>query len=67
LRDRFSRANWETYIAPLELTELRGSRAIIRAPSTFVAEWVGGRFSSALAGALAAAAGRPITVDVIAA
>jgi hypothetical protein len=67
LRDRFSRANWETYIAPLELAELRGGRAVIQAPSSFVADWVRGRFSSALAGALAAAAGRPVTVDVVAA
>jgi hypothetical protein len=67
LRDRFSRANWETYIAPLSFERLETGRAVLRAPSPFVAEWVRGRFGSALAAALADAAGRPVSVDIVAA
>jgi hypothetical protein len=64
LRSRFSRPNWETYIAPLVLEQLSGDRALLRAPTPFVADWVRGRFASVLAAALAAATGRPIAVEV---
>ncbi|MCL6650290.1 MAG: replication protein, partial [Chloroflexi bacterium] len=67
LRSRFNRANWETYIQPLTFEALRGDTAILRAPSPFVAEWVRTRFSSVLETALAAAAGRSVTVEVVAA
>ncbi|MCS6801781.1 MAG: DnaA N-terminal domain-containing protein [Chloroflexota bacterium] len=67
LRGRFSRANWETYIAPLALERLEGGRAILRAPTPFVADWVRSRFASAIATALAEAAGQPISVEIVAA
>lgn len=67
LRSRFSRANWETYIAPLTLERFEGDRVLLRAPTPFVADWVRGRFASVLAAALAAAAGRPVAVEVRAA
>ncbi|MFN8533392.1 MAG: DnaA N-terminal domain-containing protein [Dehalococcoidia bacterium] len=67
LRPRFSRANWETYIAPLNFDGLQGGRAVLRAPNAFIADWVRGRFGSALAAALAGAVGRPVTVEIVAA
>ncbi|GIW05502.1 MAG: hypothetical protein KatS3mg060_0307 [Dehalococcoidia bacterium] len=67
LRSRFSRANWETYIAPLTFAGWDHGRAVLRAPNPFVADWVRGRFGSALAAALADAAGRPVSLDIVAA
>ncbi len=61
---RFSRANYKTYIQPLQLVSLKGSQAVIQAPNAFVGDCVRGRFGTTIAAALSAVAGRPVSINV---
>ncbi|MCS7002357.1 MAG: replication protein [Dehalococcoidia bacterium] len=67
LRARFTRANFETYIAPLRLAQVRDGVATLIAPNAFVGDWVRDRFSSAIAAAFTEAIGAPTRIDVRAA
>lgn len=64
LAGQFSPTNFATYVAPLELEELKSGRAILRAPSSFVGGWVRDRFATTVSAALSEELGRKIQIEI---
>lgn len=66
LARQFNATNHRTFIAPARLAALDGNTATIAAPSVFVAQQLDRRYRSFVTAALARAAGRPVSLTIVA-